>query len=275
MNNEKAEPEAQGFYDRVGKRVVYLAEPPTEEFWDALWDRTKTDSLYRNQPSPRNFVVRTTTQFLKPGATVLEGGCGLAHHSWDLFRLGYKTIASDFAPRTIQFLEQNRPEVGPMLSDVRGIDLPAESIDGYWSLGVIEHFYDGYGAILDDMKRLIRPGGFLFLTFPYMNPLRKGLAELGQYPAWSDDPALREKFYQFALDADRVQADLEKRGFVLRKKEPFLSLRGLEYDVQPTANYIKRVRRGSRFTRRAGAVAERAMRGLCSHLVLLVMQKEA
>ena len=45
-------------------------------------------------------------------------------------------------------------------------DLPVEdeSVDGYWSLGVIEHFYDGYGEILSEMHRVIKRDGFFDIS---------------------------------------------------------------------------------------------------------------
>ena len=43
----------------------------------------------------------------------------------------------------------------------------------------IEHFIDGYDAILSEMYRVIKEGGYLFLTVPSMSIIRKVKAALG------------------------------------------------------------------------------------------------
>ena len=48
-----------------------------------------------------------------------------------------------------------------------------ESVDAYWSLGVIEHFFNGYKEIAEEANRILKNKGFIFLTFPSMNILRK------------------------------------------------------------------------------------------------------
>jgi len=54
-------------------------------------------------------------------------------------------------------------------SDVRKLNFPDHYFDGYWSLGVIEHFYKGYDEIIHKIYRVLHPGGFLFLTVPEMS----------------------------------------------------------------------------------------------------------
>ena len=71
-------------------------------------------------------------------------------------------------------MKRHRPELHPVLGDVRNLPLEDDSVDGYWSLGVIEHLYDGYGDIFREMYRVIRRDGYLFLTFSHMERLELG-----------------------------------------------------------------------------------------------------
>jgi len=63
------------------------------------------------------------------------------------------------------------------------------------------------------MARVIRPGGYLFITFPWMNGFRRAKAWLNRYTELKEP--LGESFYQFALDDRRVRQDLERIGFKL------------------------------------------------------------
>ena len=98
--------------------------------------------------------------------------------------------------------------------DVRSLDFPDGSFDGYWSIGVIEHFWDGYDGILAEAARIVRRGGFLFLSAPWFSPYRRFKARRHGYPTvdFADQPEL---FYQFALARDDVSARLARHGFEL------------------------------------------------------------
>ena len=47
------------------------------------------------------------------------------------------------------------PQLDVSYGDVRALEFEDDSFDGYWSLGVIEHFPDGYEDIGQEMTRVI------------------------------------------------------------------------------------------------------------------------
>ena len=65
--------------------------------------------------------------------------------------------------------------------DVRNLNFDDGFFDGYWSLGVIEHFYEGYERIIKEVNRVIKRNGFVFLTFPSLSFLRKFKSKWGLY----------------------------------------------------------------------------------------------
>ena len=135
-------------YDPNHNRLVYIESRADEECWDGHWGMMDVSLLYKPGVPPFHFVVNTTRKYLPTASLILEGGAGLAQNSWYLYLAGYRTIALDFAKKTVEFLKQHRPAVCPLLGDVRDLSLENDrlendSVDGYWSLGVIEHFYDG------------------------------------------------------------------------------------------------------------------------------------
>ena len=59
---------------------------------------------------------------------------------YSLKKQGFEAIGLDFAPQTINYLQEVAPELDIRLGDARSLPFENESFDGYWSLGVIEHF---------------------------------------------------------------------------------------------------------------------------------------
>ena len=134
------------------------------------------------------YVTRITRKYLRPvDGVILEGGCGDAVHVAALAASGYRCIGIDSAEQTVSALQSAFPELDVRLGDVRHLDFDDAAFAGYWSIGVIEHFWDGYGPIVQEMSRVVRTGGYLFLTFPYMSPVRRLKARLGLYPRLETD----------------------------------------------------------------------------------------
>lgn len=262
------------FFDRERKRLVYVGVPADSDFWDRRW-LGDGRSWYPARPPSRSLVVRETRRALPAGSTILEGGCGMAADSWNLHRLGYKTLALDYALRTLHVVRAQVPEVRPFAGDVHRLPIADGTVDGYWSLGVIEHFYDGYEPIRDEAWRVIRPGGFLFLTFPALSPLRRAKARLGMYRRWRPtDPGRRDGFYQFGLDERQVLRDFAQRGFRLERAVPYLGVSGLFEELGAFGRAVDRgLRRPQRPVRFARAVLDRAVRPLTFHVRLLVLKR--
>lgn len=78
------------------------------------------------------------------------------------------------------------------------------------------------------MARVLKKNGFLFLSFPWMSPLRKIKARLNLYPLWKENPDLRKNFYQFALDANQVKKDMEKKGLIFIAQHYLDGTKGLK-----------------------------------------------
>jgi SAM-dependent methyltransferase len=189
-------------------RLIYLAEKATPEFWDARWEAEGR----AGRSSHDEEVARVTARHLPRGSRVLEGGCGRANKVKALADAGFQAIGVDFAEESVRQARTVYPGLDIRQGDVRSLDFPAASFDGYWSIGVIEHFWTGYDRILSEAARVLRPGGILFLTAPWFSPYRRRKARSGGYErtAFGDEPG---DFYQFALGRNEVTGALERHGF--------------------------------------------------------------
>lgn len=217
------------YFDPVKKQLIYIESKAGPSFWDLHW---KLDKNIRIILRIKNtFVSNITRQFLKPkDGIILEGGCGKGHNVASLINNGYRVIGIDYAEKTVSLINQFLPELDIKLGDVRKLPFDDKYFIGYWSLGVIEHFWEGYGPIASEMSRVIKDNGYLFLTFPYMSPLRRIKARLGLYDLWHETIPTND-FYQFALNSKLVIEDFQKLGFKLVMTLPFDGIKGTKDEI--------------------------------------------
>ncbi len=269
-------------YDAQQDRLVVTAREATPDFWDRHWRCNTADTtalaerLRKKWPSD---VVRSTRPFLRPEhGVILEGGCGCAHHVAALQDAGYTAIGIDYAPHTIDAVRRARPDLDVRLGDVRALQLEPASCVGYWSVGVIEHFWEGYAQILSEMHRVLAPGGMLFLCFPCVSPVRRAAIRRGAYPpAGGTKP---ENFYQFILNPQLVARDLHAYGFELLNVRHKNFRDGARQEAPGIALVLDRVERrtsGTRTGRRAWHYADRMLTRLLAwyygHSVCLTARK--
>jgi len=262
------------FYDKENQRLILFKHKADSHYWDYHWQSTDLIGKVKAVKNNR-FVKKFTTKFLKPGTRILEGGCGIGQNVYGLKSWGYEAYGVDFAKETVERTKREFPELKISVQDVRKLNFPDNFFEGYWSLGVIEHFWEGYDEILKEAKRVIKPGGYLFLTFPYMSPLRKLKAKLGLYPVFKRDKVDLGNFYQFILDIDKVKKNVEKYGFKFCLRYPFDATKGMKDEILFLSPILKRgynsqniFAKGIRFS------ISILFSKITSHVILLVFQKK-
>lgn len=262
------------FYDKSNNRIVYIEKNASPDFWDAHWSIANFKS--RVEGSKNNaFILENTQRYLKEGV-ILEGGCGMGGNVYCLHYNGYTAYGVDFAEKTVGKINNYFPELKVTVGDVRALDFEDDFFDGYWSLGVIEHFYDGYDHILKEMKRVVKKGGYVFLTFPYMSPLRKFKAKLSLYKKYENNNRDLKNFYQFALDATAVRYDFEKHGFMLKYAKPFDGLKGFKDEVlifKPILQKLYDYNGRSSLIHRLRSLLTEILANFSAHIILMVFQR--
>lgn len=264
------------YYDPQQNRLIYIEQAASAEFWDQLWQKNYGDRLAKLRQTRHTFVSDITKRYLKPtDGPILEGGCGQGQQVAALVNNGYDCIGIDFAEATINAVRTALPDLPVYPGDITRLAFDDGVFSGYWSLGVIEHFWQGYHAIAHEMARVLIPDGYLFLTFPYMSPLRRFKAQLGQYPVL-ESVAEPTGFYQFALDHRAVVKDFAHNGFRLVTAKPLAGLRGGKDEIAWGRQWLRDLydyrgkslwRRGVRFG------LEQLLLPVASHSILLILQR--
>ncbi len=175
--------------------LAYYREKASPEFWDRHWSEADLQGLLQGSTND-GFFAPIVERHLPLGSTILEGGCGIGQIVSALHNLAYKAIGVDIAPETVRMVKEVVPELDIRLGEVRNLELPDSSLDGYISAGVIEHFWEGHMEIAREMHRTLKVGGILFISFPYMSPLRRLKAALNSYPS-IDSNLLNDQVDQF------------------------------------------------------------------------------
>lgn len=262
------------YYDKKNKRLVYVSNKATSNFWDEQWSKKDINQIYSQKIYSFDPLIKFTKKYLpNKKSIILEGGCGLGQNVHKLNKIGYnETIGLDYAKETIKLIEKFKPKLNVVFGDVMKLPFKDNYLDGYWSFGVIEHFYDGYKPIADEMSRTIKKGGYLFLVFPHMSKLRKLKAKLGFYPKWNGKN--KKDFYQFGLDEKLVTKNFESLGFKLVDIDYRTAIKGLKDEVLILKPILDKIYKSNSFLCRSiSYLISKLFARFSSHSILLILKK--
>lgn len=262
------------YYDRQNNRLVFIQQQANAEFWDDHWKNYDPLNTLPKYSFIEDYVTKTTKSFLPLNALILEGGCGLGQQVYKLQKKGYRVTGIDFATKTVELVNKKMPELDIRYGDITAIEFPDNYFDGYWSFGVIEHFYEGYKPVMLEMKRIVKPGGFVFLSFPHLSRLRKIKIKFNKYEEFKPEPSELKQFYQFALDFKKVAQEFESEGFKLVYKKSLDGLKGLKDELGIFRKPMQKLYDSRNFFGMAIAkIISLLVCKFASHSILLVLRK--
>lgn len=105
------------------------------------------------------------SEHARPGSRFLEVGCGTGYVLRALAReCGLRVTGSELFPEGIEYARERVPDADLVVLDARTMPFE-EEFDFAGAFDVIEHIEDDV-AVLEGMRRALRPEGMLFLTVP-------------------------------------------------------------------------------------------------------------
>jgi SAM-dependent methyltransferase len=206
---------------------------------------------------------------LPKGAKLLDGGCGLGDWTLCLSAQGYPTLGLDLSRKTIDALRQRFPDARFEVGDIRATGLADDSFDGYFSWGTFEHFEAGLEPCVDEARRVLKPGGYLFITVPFDN-LRHALRAAFTRARRGAPQAEKTRFYQWRLTRGELRDLLTRGGFEVLDTRPIHKRQGVlrclhhEFGL----DYRRPVSRGLSL-----ALTPFIPGGLIAHMVMAVARK--
>ena len=267
-------------YDRINDRLICYRRNANDSFWDEHWSKSSISNVYKSI-SKYNLVLLITKKYLNPqDGPILEGGCGIGQFVYSLSKANYKCVGIDFAKNTVKRAKKLNLKLDLRVMDIRKLDFPDNFFAGYWSMGVIEHFFDGYDDILNEMYRVLMPGGFIFITVPVISRLRKLKILLGQYIEISDNKHKLlnfSDFYQFILNRKKIINDFRNVGLNLVEIRNKGGIKGLKDEIlilKVLFTHILELRNQNVFTKAMVKFLDIILSPITGHMALFVFKKE-
>lgn len=100
---------------------------------------------------------------------VLDLGSGLGRHAILFAKHGFNVSAVDLSPYAVESMKkwqaEEKLEIHSAVADMKSLPFDTDSFDCLWSYHVVSHTdTPGFLEVLNEIKRVLKPGGELFLT---------------------------------------------------------------------------------------------------------------
>jgi 2-polyprenyl-3-methyl-5-hydroxy-6-metoxy-1,4-benzoquinol methylase len=151
----------------------------THRLWDWIGSRQQTHASYFTYTAGRGILGFLECAGLLRGR-VLDYGCGPGFLTALLAEAGLETHAADYSPKSVAQIEQRMAGrnnwKGANLIQNAIAPYPDDSFDLVTCIETIEHVpEDGLALLMNEMKRVLRPGGVLVITTPNAEDLAENL----------------------------------------------------------------------------------------------------
>lgn len=168
------------FIGRTDKSILRNAAIKDDLGWDEYWKKQRSINswLYDRIAEIvrialiRPYLNKYVRKHFKKGSKLVHAGCGSGQVDYDITN-EYPVIAVDISLNALDIYRSNHSQIESLLhNDIRQMEFAAGTIDGIYSLGVMEHFYpEEIIKILNESNRVLTPQGKMVIFWPPKNSL--------------------------------------------------------------------------------------------------------
>jgi SAM-dependent methyltransferase len=143
-----------------------------QQYWETHWSHAQFDREYATNYYPRRQEEFAAIQkWLPRVGLILEAGCSYGHVVKYFQEQGYQVWGLDYAFGALTLGHAAQSDLPLVQGDIHMLPLATNSLAGYLSFGVLEHFEMGPKPALQEAFRVLRPGGVIAVTMPLPTPL--------------------------------------------------------------------------------------------------------
>ena len=194
--------------------LAYYSRAASQDFWDEHWAGHEVSALVDiARRSPLTSIIEAA---LPPAGRILEAGCGLGPYVVLLRQRGRAIAGADWSLDALSRCRAAAPGTPLAAMDLRALSIQTAALDACLS--------GGPDAIVAEAARVLRPGGRLLLSVPYVNGMRRLLAPHLVRQA-RRMRATGAAFYQYAFSRREIRRFLEANGFRVVSFHPYDPLR--------------------------------------------------
>lgn len=221
------------------------------------WSRDEAESLLRYCDDDGVFPI--VQEFVPRGALVLESGCGLGRYVRYLTDRGWPCVGLEYSSETVRALHEIWPDLAVVQGDVADSPFKSDAFDAIISLGVVEHFQDGFQPGLGEIRRLLKPGGIAIITVPCLNTVRKIKRWIGWDEAFTLPRALAARivkgtpkpwtrlnpaylypvyptygpFFEYRVTPEQFAYEVNRAGLRILDHRPHSMIDGIYHELNP------------------------------------------
>jgi SAM-dependent methyltransferase len=186
----------------------------TRQSWEDIWAQESSiadEFEVLKQPRARD-VFDEFPRYLPKQGIILEAGSGLGATLITLREQGYDVIGLDYAEGALRASHRYEPSLRLHVGDVHMLPYATNSLHGYLSFGVFEHFQQGMLPALREAYRVLAPGGIMVMTIPYPNLVHMAVRwkrQLSGQSVLTDDDFFESTYTRRALEDNMRAAGFE------------------------------------------------------------------
>ena len=161
------------------------------EAWNIVWadERGRMDWM-----APEPFITSMVAYLKDNGVKeILDLGSGIGRHSLELAKAGFKVSAIDASETGIAYLNEmvtkyDLKNIDTHIGSFTNIPYDENSFDAIVSFNVIYHGnHESVINAINEIKRVMRPGGFLIISMLSKKNVGYGKGELVAENTWTKD----------------------------------------------------------------------------------------
>jgi SAM-dependent methyltransferase len=205
-------PKTSVFFKLNGKLAQFRRVETGLNYWKNHWKANgKVDQLLKHvKKNDLHEYEDMYAKYLGKDGLIVEAGCGTGYVVEILRKRGYNVVGIDYEADVIKFAQEMFPQGAFKVDDVFSLSYPDKSIKYYISLGVLEHFEDGFVKAIQEVQRTLTDDGTALISVPYTNKARR--AFYNEVPAFDKDQHKDLNFYQYYHTKDQFKKTVEANG---------------------------------------------------------------